>query len=115
MLLFFTSGIFATAVMRLVVARVCTFVISSGALKPNRIVLVGLADELAANDALSALERYGYVVVRVFSLPADEDRTLDEDALKVRLREVTQLRQRHGYRRNNRSDSVELNGPSRRG
>jgi hypothetical protein len=36
MLLFFTSGIFATAVMRLVVAHVCTFVISSGALKPNR-------------------------------------------------------------------------------
>jgi Undecaprenyl-phosphate glucose phosphotransferase len=88
MLLFFTSGLFATAVMRLAVARVCTFIISSGALKPNRIVLVGLADELAANDALSALERYGHAVVRVFSLPADEDRTLGEDALKVRLREV---------------------------
>ena len=89
MLLFFTSGIFATTVMRLVVAHVCTFVISSGALKPTRVVLVGLADELAANDALPALERYGYVVAGVFSLPADGDRPFDEDALKARLREVT--------------------------
>lgn len=89
MLLFFTSGIFANAVMRLVVAHVCTLVISSGALKPTRVVVVGLADELAANDALPALERYGYVVAGVFSLPADGDRAFDEDALKVRLREVT--------------------------
>jgi Undecaprenyl-phosphate glucose phosphotransferase len=89
MLLFFTGGIFATAVMRLVVAHVCTFVISSGALKPTRVILVGLADELAANDALPALERYGYAVVGVFSLPADGDRAFDEDALKARLREVT--------------------------
>jgi Undecaprenyl-phosphate glucose phosphotransferase len=89
MLLFFTSGIFATAVMRLVVAHVCTFVISSGALKPTRVILVGLADQLAANDALRALERYGYAVVGVFSLPADGDRAFDEDALKARLREVT--------------------------
>jgi Undecaprenyl-phosphate glucose phosphotransferase len=88
MLLFFSSGIFATAVMRLVVAHVCTFVISSGALKPTRVILVGLADELAANDALPALERYGYAVVGVFSLPADEDWAFDEDALKARLREV---------------------------
>jgi Undecaprenyl-phosphate glucose phosphotransferase len=89
MLLFFTSGIFATAVMRLVVAHLCTFVISSGALKPTRVILVGLADQLAANDALRALERYGYAVVGVFSLPADGDRAFDEDALKARLREVT--------------------------
>jgi Undecaprenyl-phosphate glucose phosphotransferase len=89
MLLFFTSGIFATAVMRLVVAHVCTFVISSGALKPTRIILVGLADQLAANDALRALERHGYAVVGVFTLPADGDRAFDEDALRARLREVT--------------------------
>ncbi|MBR0696614.1 undecaprenyl-phosphate glucose phosphotransferase [Bradyrhizobium lablabi] len=89
MLLFFTSGMFATAVMRLLVAHVCTFVISSGALKPARVILVGLADELAANEALPALERYGYAVVGVFSLPADGHRAFDEDALKARLREVT--------------------------
>jgi Undecaprenyl-phosphate glucose phosphotransferase len=89
MLLFFTSGIFVTAVMRLVVARVCTFVISSGALKPTRVILVGLADELAANDALPALERYGYAVAGVFSLPADGHQAFDENALKARLREVT--------------------------
>jgi Undecaprenyl-phosphate glucose phosphotransferase len=89
MLLFFTSGIFAVAVMRFVVARACTFVISSGALKSTRVILVGLADELAANDALSALERYGYTVVGAFALPADGDLPPDRDALTARLREVT--------------------------
>jgi Undecaprenyl-phosphate glucose phosphotransferase len=88
MLLFFISGIFATVVMRLAVAHVCTLVISSGALKPNRIVLVGSADQLAANEALSALERYGYAVARVFSLPVDADYTFDKQELKTRLREL---------------------------
>jgi Undecaprenyl-phosphate glucose phosphotransferase len=74
--------------MRLAVARACTLVISSGALKPNRVVLVGLADELAANDALSALERYGYAVAGVFPLPVGPDRIFDEEALKARMREV---------------------------
>jgi Undecaprenyl-phosphate glucose phosphotransferase len=88
MLLFFISGIFATVVMRLAVAHACTLVISSGALKPNRIVLVGSADQLAANEALSALERYGYAVARVFSLPVDPDYTFDKLELKTRLREL---------------------------
>src|SRR4051794_1657214 len=88
MVLFFTSGIFVTAAMRFAVAHVCTIVISSGALKPNRVILVGLADELAANNALSALESYGYAVIRVFSLPVSEDRSFDKDTLKARLREV---------------------------
>jgi Undecaprenyl-phosphate glucose phosphotransferase len=88
MVLFFTSGIFVTAAMRFAVAHVCTIVISSGALKPNRVILVGLADELAANNALSALEGYGYAVIRVFSLPVGEDRSFDKETLKARLREV---------------------------
>jgi Undecaprenyl-phosphate glucose phosphotransferase len=89
MLLFFASGIFAVAVMRLIVAHVCAFVISSGALKPTRVILVGSADELAANDALFALERYGYAVVDVFSLPTDGNLASDRDSLTARLREVT--------------------------
>lgn len=89
MLLFFTSGMIASAAMRLIVARVCRFVLSSGALKSTRVVLVGLADELAANDALSALEKYGYAVISVFPLPADENRTSARDTLKAYLRNVT--------------------------
>lgn len=88
MLLFFISGMFAIVVMRLVVARACILVISSGALKPNRIVLVGLTDQLAANVTLSALERFGYAVARVFSLPVDQDSTFDKYELKARLHEV---------------------------
>jgi Undecaprenyl-phosphate glucose phosphotransferase len=100
MLLFFTSGVFVAAAMRLAVAHACTLVISSGALKPNRVILVGLADELAANDALSALERYGYAVVGVFSLPVSPDRVFAEEALRGRMREVVR------YVRETRVDEV---------
>ena len=88
MLLFFSGGIIATAVMRFAVWRVCMLVVSSGVLKPNRVVLVGVAEELTGNGALSALERYGYVVTRTFTLPVSHDWTFDEGALKARLREV---------------------------
>ena len=88
MLVFFTSGIFATTVMRLAVAHVCTEVISSGALKPTRVVLVGLADQLAANEALTVLEKYRLCGGTCFPLPANGDRPFDYDALKARLREI---------------------------
>jgi Undecaprenyl-phosphate glucose phosphotransferase len=88
MLLFFTSGFLVVAGMRLVVARACSLVISSGALKPNRVVLVGLAEELADNDTLSVLEGYGYAVMGVFPLPVSQDRIYSEDTLKARMRDV---------------------------
>jgi hypothetical protein len=96
MLLFFVSGIFVTVVMRLAVAHVCALVISSGALRPNRTVLVGLADQLAANEALSGLERYGYAVARAFSLPVNPDNTFDKAALNNRLREVVRYTREMG-------------------
>jgi len=114
MLLFFASGIFAVAVMRLIVAHVCAFVISSGALKPTRVILVGSADELAANDALFALERYGYAVVDVFAAYGRES-GLRPGLIDGTLAGSDPLRQRRGYRRNNRSDTVAFNGPSRQG
>jgi Undecaprenyl-phosphate glucose phosphotransferase len=88
MLLFFASGIFITSVMRLAVAHVCDLIISSGALKPNRIVLVGVVDQLSSNKALSDLHRYGYALANVFSLPVDQDGRFDRETLKARLREV---------------------------
>lgn len=89
MLLFFACGALTTATMRLIVARVCRFVLASGALKSTRVILVGLADELAANGALSVLEKYGYAVISVFPLPTDENPTSGRDALKAYLRQVT--------------------------
>lgn len=88
MISFFASGFFVAAVMRLAVARACTMVVSSGALKPNRVVLVGLAEELANNEALAVLEPYGYAVLGVFSVPFSHDQGFDEPALKTRMREV---------------------------
>jgi Undecaprenyl-phosphate glucose phosphotransferase len=87
MLVFFFSGVILTAVMRFAVAHVCTLVISSGALKPNRIVLVGLMDQFTGNEALTVLEKYGYAVERAFPLPI-QDGICDKEALKTRLREI---------------------------
>jgi Undecaprenyl-phosphate glucose phosphotransferase len=88
MLSFLAAGFFGGAVVRLLVARACTYAVASGALKPNRVVLVGLAEELAANEALSVLERYGYAVVGVFSLPVSGEQGSVEDALKARMQAV---------------------------
>jgi len=88
MLSFFAIGFFVGAVVRLLVARACTYAVASGALKPNRVVLVGLAEELAANEALSVLERYGYAVAGVFSLPVGREQGSAEDALKARMQAV---------------------------
>lgn len=88
MLSFFASGFFVTAAMRLVVVRACAFVIASGALKPNRIVLVGLTEELSENEALLMLETYGYAVLGVFSLPVSHEQEFDETAFKASMREI---------------------------
>lgn len=100
MLSFLASGFFLVMLMRLVVARACAFVIASGALKPNRVVLVGLAEELASNQTLPALETYGYAVLGIFSLPDCREQGLAEDALKSRMREVVR------YVRETRIDEV---------
>jgi putative colanic acid biosynthesis UDP-glucose lipid carrier transferase len=89
MLLLFSNGVIASAAMRLIIVRVCRFVLSSGALKSTRVVLVGVAEELAANGALSALEKYGYSVISVFPLPANENPASAQDTLKTYLRKVT--------------------------
>ena len=114
MLVFFTSGVILTALMRLAVARVCTLVISSGALKPNRIILVGLVDQLTGNEALTVLEKYGYAVQRVFPLPTIRDGIFDE-SIEDPLAGNNPLCPRNEDRRSNRSDTVEFNGFDRRG
>ncbi|MEH2523510.1 MULTISPECIES: undecaprenyl-phosphate glucose phosphotransferase [unclassified Bradyrhizobium] len=87
MLVFFSSGVILTAVMRLAVAHVCALVISSGVLKPNQIILVGSVDQLTGNEALTVLEKYGYVVEHAFPLPI-QDGICDQETLKTRLREI---------------------------
>jgi Undecaprenyl-phosphate glucose phosphotransferase len=91
MLLFVFSGIVFMAVTRLAVARTCAYVISSRVLAPNQIILVGVAEELAANQALRALESYGYSVVGVFSLSITQDQRLAAEAFKDRMREVVRF------------------------
>ena len=104
-LLFFASGLVATSVVRFGVARLCEHVISSHALAPNQVVLVGSAEELAANEALLGLERFGYAVAGVFLLPMDHDTIARRDVLKERMREVVR------YVRQKRVDEVLLAFP----
>jgi Undecaprenyl-phosphate glucose phosphotransferase len=89
MLLFLSSGLMVTVAVRLAVAEVCAYVVSSRALAPNQVVLVGSADELYDNEALSALGRYGYAIAGVFELPPTENMGLQD--LKMRLRDVVRF------------------------
>jgi Undecaprenyl-phosphate glucose phosphotransferase len=100
MLLFFAGGIMMTSFVRLAVARACAYVISSGALPPNQVILVATTEEFATNEAFTALERYGYAVAAMIALPADQQRPTREGLLKERMREVV----RHA--RENRIDEV---------
>jgi Undecaprenyl-phosphate glucose phosphotransferase len=86
---FFSGGVLATISVRLAVAKVCAYIIASRMLAPNHVVLVGSADELAGNEALYALERYGYAVAAKFELPTAEEP--EGEDLKMRMREVVRF------------------------
>jgi len=88
MLIFFASGILMTGLVRLMVAKICAYVISSGALRPNQVILVASPEELANNEALPALGQHGYAVAAIFRLPFDQDNLRREDLLKELMREV---------------------------
>jgi Undecaprenyl-phosphate glucose phosphotransferase len=68
-LLFFAGGIGSIAVSRLVIARTLAHVIAIGALARRRVALVCAASEVGSNRLLGTVERYGYVISRVFVLP----------------------------------------------
>jgi Undecaprenyl-phosphate glucose phosphotransferase len=68
-LLFFAGGLSSIALSRLVIARTLAHVIAIGALARRRVVLVGAASEVGSNRLLGTIERYGYVIARVFVLP----------------------------------------------
>jgi Undecaprenyl-phosphate glucose phosphotransferase len=89
MLLFFSCGLMAIVAVRLVVAKACAYIIQSRALAPNQVIVVGSADQLAGNQALLALEQYGYAVARVFELPTTDKE--DPQVLKQCMREVVRL------------------------
>jgi Undecaprenyl-phosphate glucose phosphotransferase len=102
-LLFFAGGICAIGVSRPVIARTLAHVISVGALAGRRIAVVGVASEIASNELLAAVERYGYEVARVFLL-SDSNAGSDEAERVVaqRLNEVVD------YARSSRLDEIVL-------
>jgi Undecaprenyl-phosphate glucose phosphotransferase len=87
-LLFFVSGLVVSSVLRFIVAELCSYVIRSKLIRPNRIVLVGLEEELIGNAMLSKLELYGYSVCKIVSLPMGPGQLLDPAILKERMREL---------------------------
>lgn len=88
MLVFFTSGVFANMIVRVIVARVCAYVIAASILKPNRAVLIGMESERGPHQATPALESCGYAVVAEFSLPTGQDETIRKSELRLRMREI---------------------------
>ncbi|WP_398471300.1 undecaprenyl-phosphate glucose phosphotransferase [Tardiphaga sp.] len=86
--IYMISGIGVTVMVRVLVAAVCAHIIRSRWLRPNRVVIVGLKDELVSNEALSQLDLYGHDVVAIVELTAGPDRLLDADLLKARMHEL---------------------------
>jgi putative colanic acid biosynthesis UDP-glucose lipid carrier transferase len=86
-LVFFVSGLVGVAVTRLLIVQLSVLVIHSGAFRPNRIVLIGLAEEFASNPALPRLAHYGHSVQAKIALPANSDQ-LDAAERRRLLREV---------------------------
>jgi Undecaprenyl-phosphate glucose phosphotransferase len=89
MLLFLSCGLMAIVAIRLLVAKACVYIISSRALAPNQVIIVGTADQLVGNQVLSGLEQYGYAVARVFELPATDKE--DPQGLKQCMRGVVRF------------------------
>ena len=89
MLVFFAGGILAIAVSRILLARTLAFVVAMGALARRRIALVGAADQLANNDLLPIIERYGCSISRVFALPEGlRSRNVAEQAIAAHMSQV---------------------------
>lgn len=83
----FAIGLAAMVVVRFAVAGVCTYVIASRVLTPQRVVVIGSPGELAANEILPELERFGYALAATFQVPVIAKPTLDEE-VRARLRDV---------------------------
>jgi len=74
MLAFLVSGLCLNPVMRVLVARLCAYVIAAHILKPTQAVLIGVASEgRAARDTAAALEACGYAVRKTLLLPTEPD------------------------------------------
>jgi len=86
--IYMVSGIAVTALMRVLVAAICVHIIRSRWLRPNRVVIVGLNDELIGNEALRQLDLYGHDVIATVELAIGSDRLFDAELIKGRMREL---------------------------
>ena len=92
MLLFYINGLAVTILMRVVVARACSTIIASRALALRRIVAIGTREEIVTNDALSALEMYGYTIVRTLQIDLDGSEQTNSRLKTVMQDIVAQIR-----------------------
>jgi len=102
MIAFFTSGLLANVIARFIVARICSFIIATGLLKPNRVILIGVENDQGTYEAVAALEAYGYAIVEEFYLPVFDNVRKIEGRLRPRLREIVR------YVRHERVDEIIL-------
>ena len=89
MLAFFSGGIFVIAASRVLLARALASAVAVDALARRRIALVGAPDQLAENDLLPNIERYGYSISHVFALPERiGSGDMADEAVAARMGEV---------------------------
>lgn len=100
-LTFFASGLLANVIVRLIVARLCAYVIASRILKPNQVVLIGVEGDRGFGEVMAALEPSGYDVIEEFSLLLRPERAVGH-ALRSQIREIVR------YVRDTRVDEIIL-------
>jgi Undecaprenyl-phosphate glucose phosphotransferase len=86
-LLFYVNGLVVTFMMRIVVARTCSKVIASRVLALRRIVAIGTSEEILTNEAIYALDLYGYAIVRTWQIDLDESEN-GNDRLETGLHDI---------------------------
>jgi Undecaprenyl-phosphate glucose phosphotransferase len=89
--IYLASGVVVTATMRVLVAAACVHIIRSRWLRPNRVVIVGLDDELLENEALHRLDGSGHEVVAAMTLTVGADRLFDDVSLKENMRDLIRI------------------------
>lgn len=87
-LLFFASGLLTTAAVRILVVMGLAYIIRAQLIRPHRVVVVGVAEELAGNSALQDLEAYGYEIAETVTLTIGPGRVFDEVLVRQRMREI---------------------------
>jgi hypothetical protein len=94
-LLFFFAGLGVISVSRIGLAMLVRRLVSSGLLSCSRVVVLADAGWLARHEIARNLERYGYIISRVFTIAAPDENTGGDASTADQIADVMRyIRQR---------------------